>query len=84
MDTIQLALCSQERNDPCDHRTRRSSRPDLCVCDRVGMNCDLGGNERLNHTEFRSEDREEALGLIKGSAEKAMGEGGCIRERVQI
>jgi len=48
------------------------------------MNCDLGGNERLNHTEFRSEDREEVLVLIKGSAEEAMGEGGCIRERVEI
>ena len=42
------------------------------------MNCDLGGNEQLGHTEFRSEDREEMLVLIKGSVEKAMGERGCI------
>lgn len=47
------------------------------------MNCDLGGNEQLDHTEFRSEDREEVLVFIKGSGEKTMGEGCCIRERVE-
>lgn len=62
---------------------QRSSRPDLCVCDRIRVNRDLDVDQKavcggqMEYTEFRSGERVKIGGktlvLIKGISEEEMG-----------